>query len=91
MNRLIDEASRAIAAVAAALLLLQGLSEPMRPWVLALRASVVFCGTWCVCYALAFVVSRMLLTEALRRKDEAQSPPRREERTGSNLARDRAA
>lgn len=91
MNRLLEDASRTIASLAAALLLLQGLSEPMRPWVLALRTAVLFCGTWCVCYALAFFISRTLLTEALRRREEAQARPLAERASGGDIARDRAA
>lgn len=91
MNRLIDEITRTGALLVTMGVLVAGAMNGVRPWVLGLRLVAVFLGTWGAGYLVAYVVSRILLTEAVRREEARLGAMRAEIEAEAAKRRSRAA
>ena len=93
MNRLADDVSKALALLVAAVLLLLGTAQGLRPGVLAVRVIVAFVGVWGTGYLAAHAIGRALITAALHRAQEAEtsSVAAAEEAEAIRRTRNRAA
>jgi hypothetical protein len=91
VNRLIDEVTRIGALLVTAGVLLLGALDGARTWVLGLRLLAVFFGVWGAGYLVAYVTSRVLLTEAVRREEARHAAMEAEIEAEAAKRRSRAA
>jgi hypothetical protein len=91
VNRWIDEITRTGALVVTTGVLVAGAMNGTRPWVLGFRLVAVFFGVWGAGYLVAYVVSRILLTEAVRREEARLASTQAEIESEAAKRRSRAA
>ena len=91
MNRWIDQVTRTGALVVTTGVLLMGVADGTRPWVLGVRLLAVFFGVWGAGYLVAYVLSRILLTEAMRREEARLASMQAEMEAEAAKRRSRAA
>jgi len=91
VNRLIDEITKTGALLVTMGALLVGAMNGTRPLVLGFRLVAVFFGVWAAGYLVAYVVSRALLTEAVRREEARLATIQAEQEAEAAKRRSRAA